>query len=228
MPLIAKHATTGERLDITTVDRPRQTWMPGDIICPLCGGGMIVKAGLIKIPHFAHRNICTTDYKCHPESAEHIAGKMFVAKMVKEHTAEWQYEGHSIEFEYPVKEIKRVIDVALLFPSGWIIAHEVQLAGITTEELQERTDDYLRAGIDVIWWLGNNANTPSNSQWLSNRYGAYHSIHFTQSRNRRDQVLIGEMDTGMGRTTVSQHMGTGENGKEMDTGVKNGVMPVHT
>lgn len=192
MPLIGKHVLTGERLDITTVESPRSIWKPGDVICPLCGEPMIVKSGLIKIPHFAHKVTCNTDYRSHPESAEHIAGKLFVAEQIEKHVAQWDYVGHVVEFEYPVREVKRIIDVALLFPSGWIVAHEVQLANITVEDLEERTNDYARAGVDVVWWLGKRANTPSNREWCISRFGQCQLIHFKSG----DDVFIGAQGSG--------------------------------
>jgi len=57
------------------------------------------------------------------------------------------------------------------FPTGWRVAHEVQLASITTEHLQERTNDYTLAGIDVVWWLGKSADTETNRAWCRCTFG---------------------------------------------------------
>ena len=67
--------------------------------------------------------------------------------------------------------MRRIADVAVLFPNGWRVAHECQLAAITTQELTQRTEDYLHAGVDVIWWLGKSAATPANIAWCLEQRG---------------------------------------------------------
>jgi competence CoiA-like predicted nuclease len=76
-----------------------------------------------------------------------------------------------IHLEYHLPEVGRIADVAQLFPNGWIVVHEIQLAGITTLSLTERTQDYMTAGCDVIWYLGNNADTPANREWAKRFQG---------------------------------------------------------
>ena len=183
MPLIAKNSITGERLDITNSSSPREDWSHGAIVCPFCDSPMAIKAGKIIAPHFAHIKKCTSQYKSHPETPQHIQGKIFVADMVKKHAEEFGYDNFKVAFEYQVTEVKRIIDVAFLLPSGWAIAHEIQLAGVTTEELDERTNDYSSAGIDVVWWLGGRADTPANRDWCLDRFGQCYHISFSSSDN---------------------------------------------
>ncbi|WP_409013227.1 competence protein CoiA family protein [Chryseobacterium sp. JUb7] len=75
-----------------------------------------------------------------------------------------------MKFEFVVPEINRIIDIAMVFPSGWVVAHELQLAGITTEHLEKRTNDYRELGIDTFWWFGKSADTKANRQWAIERY----------------------------------------------------------
>lgn len=109
------------------------------------------------------------------ESAEHLDGKEYVSRQVKEVWPE--YSDAKIELEYlvkiPRKNKRRIIDVAFVLPFGFIVAHEVQLCSITPDELLERTEDYRCAGIDVVWWLGKSANTQPNRDW----YYEYFSEH---------------------------------------------------
>lgn len=170
MPFIAKLISTGERVDITRIENPRQSLRAADIVCQLCGEPMIVKAGLIVRPHFAHKTQCTSDYAAHPESLEHLATKRYLADALRAGAPE--YFDVPIDFEVPVPEVRRVADLMITFPTGHRIAHEVQLASITTEELQARTNDYLHAGIDVVWWLGGSADTPANREWTTLNLGA--------------------------------------------------------
>lgn len=116
---------------------------------------MIVKAGLVRQHHFAHRGKCTSDYQSHPESPAHRDAKRYLAT----HLREWfkEYANVPIAYEVPIREVKRVADLLVTFPTGWQVVHEVQLASTTTEDLQRRTNDYTLAGIDVTWWLGKSA-----------------------------------------------------------------------
>jgi competence protein CoiA len=140
---------------------------------------MIIKAGLIVAAHFAHKSTCPTDYKSHPESPEHRAGKILVAECLRANVGE--YSTALIEYEVPIPEVRRVADVLVTFPMGWRVAHEVQLASITTEELAQRTEDYLHAGVDVVWWLGKSADTPANRDWCQRVLGFSLSIHLEAS-----------------------------------------------
>jgi competence protein CoiA len=81
------------------------------------------------------------------------------------------YANVTIAYEVPVREVKRVADLLVTFPTGWQVVHEVQLASTTTEDLQRRTNDYTPAGIDVTWWLGKSADTPANREWCQRTFG---------------------------------------------------------
>lgn len=169
MPFVAKRKGTGERIDITTIEHPREILRSGECLCQVCGAPLIVRAGLVRQHHFAHTARCTSDYSCHPESPAHREAKRFLAT----HLRAWfkEYTSPIIEYEVPIPEVKRIADLLVTFPTGWRVAHEVQLASITTEQLQERTNDYTLAGIDVVWWLGKSADTPANREWSRRIFG---------------------------------------------------------
>lgn len=169
MPFVAIEKATNHRIDITRIEDPRSVLRPGEYVCQLCGEPMIVKAGYVVRAHFAHRAVCKSDYAWHPESVEHLEFKYLLRDHLQKEFN--QYATADIDIEVKVPEAKRVADVMMTFPMGWRIAHEVQLAGITTIELEERTEAYLNAGIDVIWWLGKNANTQTNRMWCLENIG---------------------------------------------------------
>lgn len=179
MPFIAKDKETGERVDITTIDNPRQKLTSSSIVCQLCGEPMIIRAGLIIRAHFAHIRKCSSDYQSHPESREHRETKVFLAQKLSELYS--SYTTVEPMLEVPIPEIKRVADILFTFPMGWRIAHEVQLSPITVEKLEERTNDYLSAGIDVFWWLGKSADTPANRQWCTDFLGHTYRISYDES-----------------------------------------------
>jgi len=169
MAFIARHKDTRERIDITRYARPRDELQAGRLICQFCDQEMIIRHGMIVRAHFAHKVACTTPYVGHPESPEHRFGKMLVAEHLRQEVAE--YSDARIEFEFPIPEVRRIADILVIFPNGWRVAHEIQLASITVEYLQQRTEDYLRAGIDVVWWLGKSADTPANRAWCEQYFG---------------------------------------------------------
>ena len=169
MPFVALHKDTQERIDITRIENPRESLKSGDCVCQLCSTPMIIKAGQILRAHFAHYASCETDYQSHPESAEHREAKIYLATHLRE--AFKEYTHASIEYEVPIPEVKRIADLLATFPMGWRVAHEIQLASITVEQLEARTNDYARAGVDVVWWLGKSANTPANREWSRRTFG---------------------------------------------------------
>lgn len=178
MPFVALDKNTKERIDITKIENPRLTLKSGEVICQLCEAPMIVKAGLKKRHHFAHYAECNSDYEYHPQSEEHLGGKEIVA----EYAGSWFEElaGARPDFEVRIPEVRRVADVLFTFPNGWRVACEVQLASITTEQLQQRTDDYLRAGIDTLWFFGKSAHTSANIIWSIKTFGFALILEYTE------------------------------------------------
>jgi len=100
---------------------------------------------------------------------------MYVSDLLKR-----LYPKDSVEFEVKLPDVGRIADVMLEMEGGWKIAHEVQLASITTEELIERTKSYLGNGIDVTWWLGGKANTPTNRFWIADNFGDVRILEFNR------------------------------------------------
>ena len=109
------------------------------------------------------------------ESPEHLLGKEYLRNVIKKHWVDEGVKDVETVVEYPVKiqgkDKKRIIDVAVLFKSGFMEAHEVQLSSITVEEIHERSEDYRRSGIDSFWWFGKNN---FQSQVLRNWYKQYY------------------------------------------------------
>ena len=179
MALVARNTKTQERVCILDYPDPRNQLKQDEMVCQLCTGAMIIKAGMIKQHHFAHKHICTSDFESHPESEEHLFFKKILSEQLGEHISE--YTKAKPQLEYPIKEVKRVADIVFAFPNGWLVAHEIQLASITNEELEKRTNDYREAGVDVIWWLGNNANTPANREWSRKYLGGCFLLNYDRA-----------------------------------------------
>ena len=99
------------------------------------------------------------------ESQAHLNGKLLVAtkaheifKVLKPERAEYEKR-----IEIPGTGRYRIIDVAFNMKHDDIVANEIQISPITPDELTQRTNDYRDAGIiEVMWWLGEQADTKAN------------------------------------------------------------------
>lgn len=195
MPFIAINKETGGRVDITR-EGPEYiaTFKVGSVKCQLCGGEMFPRSshsrqGHTVRAHFRHaRAECDhgfADYEGGTgESDFHREGKVYVA-------TEWllqfgRYKTSTIDYEVIIEcgERRRIADVLVTLPNGHRIAHEIQLAAITPRELEERSNDYASAGVDVYWHIGRSADTEANRQYLSSMPGDYSLIVFTESFQR--------------------------------------------
>lgn len=186
MPFIAINAATGERLDASEFtlihsELAARGIEPEQLRCQLCAGAMYARQGP-HVPHFAHYpdvDCNSHGYETKPESPEHHVGKRFVRDHLRT-----LYPGAQVELEVPIEQRKRIADVLVAFRGGWAIAHEIQLARIALTELEERTRDYARVGIDVVWWLG--AKAPHGvRQWVSDRQPLY-LLEFEEITDEQD------------------------------------------
>jgi len=171
MGLVARNKYTGDLVYIYEYDNPRKELKKDELECHLCGGDLIIKAGLIRMKHFSHKpdSPCGCDYDRHPESYEHLFFKRLLSEGLGSEFQE--YLDVKPKLEYPIHEVRRIADIVFEFPNGWLVAHEIQLSPITIEELEKRTNDYRNAGVDVVWWLGNRADTEHNREWLFENFG---------------------------------------------------------
>ncbi len=200
MPLKAIYTPTSQRLvslwdqeeivQLRMTARKAGTLHP--FICPLCeqfmkftgqyhrGDGYEVAA------HFAHLVDCTSNYRYHKESPEHIQAKAHIVAEVPRRFPEVQEA--ECEVEYRIPEINRVADVAFLYPDGDITIHEAQLSPITIDELMERTNDYRAIGARVVWHLG--PKNYKHSQWCKEELGVYSllSISLLQIQDNDDRM----------------------------------------
>jgi competence CoiA-like predicted nuclease len=175
MPFVALKQSTGARIDITSFKRPKAEIDPNDIVCqmPDCGQHMHVRAPWFARAHFVHTSKCTTEFASHEESFEHSSGKLAIASALRETLKRESISGVSIEYEVPIPEAGRVVDVLARYPNGRREAHECQFAAITPQELDERTASLEQLGVDVYWWIGEGRAADSRSvrEWCADRRG---------------------------------------------------------
>ncbi|HEY1348477.1 MAG TPA: competence protein CoiA family protein [Ktedonobacteraceae bacterium] len=169
MPLIARRKGTNERIDLTTLKLPGEILKREEWVCQICGAALAINTEPDRRLYFAHVAACSNEYQSHPESPAHRAARRFVATYLREQCT--ALSGASVELEVPLREVMHIADILITFPTSWRVVHAVQLAPLSSIQLQERTNDYALAGIDVVWWLGQQANTPANRTWSQEIFG---------------------------------------------------------
>lgn len=186
MSFVALRKDTRERVDITQYPSPKKEALKHYLlICQECEGVLHIREGDVKVAHFAH----------HPgahcgaagESQEHKNGKMYLRGHLMEIFPD--YAGAVYDFEYRVPGVSRIVDLLVTLPDGRKIAHEVQLASITTGELRERTDDYAKAGIATVWWLGGSAHTRINVQWCLQHFDVAYLLRYKERTPVATEIL---------------------------------------
>ncbi len=76
-----------------------------------------------------------------------------------------------IETAVRLADVDMVADVCIQYPMGWRVIHQVVQTAITPADLAAHTQRLAAAGIDVVWWLGPDADTPANQQWCQGYLG---------------------------------------------------------
>ena len=114
------------------------------------------------------------------ESWEHLEGKAFVASQLQQMTGPTA----TVEFEHILKlpdGRRRIADIAVVFPSGFVEVHEIQLSPISVDELEARTDDYASLGLPVQWWIGkSNTDRHDIRDWLRQLQGGFYVLDFEE------------------------------------------------
>ena len=177
MPLISLDKKTKERVDITEYYAPKIELKGRELECQECGGQMMIKHGLIVVPHFAHYPDPARTCFYESESMEHLMAKKALVLRLSGKGQRYQaiYTGAKFDYEVTLKEngIVRRADILVTYPDGSREIHEIQLSPIATQDLQQRTADYLSMGATVFWWLGPKAATVPNKSWCMEEHGYF-------------------------------------------------------
>lgn len=111
--------------------------------CPDCEGELILKYGLKKRAHFAHKNPC--DYAAsESESKEHLFAKSLLFSYLERQGAV------AITLEKRFKDISRIADLYFEW-QGRPYVIEIQKSVLSQHAFESRTSDYQSKGIKVIW-----------------------------------------------------------------------------
>nr|MDD3720517.1 competence protein CoiA family protein [Candidatus Gracilibacteria bacterium] len=143
----------------------------GYICCPYCkedviyrGSNIQNKDGTWRKKHYSHRpnSVCTNKVSSEGESIEHKKSKEYIFNLLKginDISLKFKLIKLSKEYQFINKElnINRVADVYVEFIYEGLLykqAYEIQYSNITEEEFELRHNDYIKLGIQDIWFIG--------------------------------------------------------------------------
>lgn len=129
-------------------------------LCLQCNAEVILKNGLINIPHFAHtsNSECTHSFS-EGESEDHLNGKIQLYEFLKQQKRKPQLEPF-------IPTIQQRPDI-LVPHSHSAVAIEYQCSPILTTIMDRRNEGYKRQNIEPLWIL----KTPSISEFPSREIG---------------------------------------------------------
>jgi competence CoiA-like predicted nuclease len=124
---------------------------------------------------------------------EHLLGKKALYYELNKQIQNSKNNKLKVEIEYPVREAGehgRIADLMITYNEQPHIAIECQLANITVELLNKRTQDYEKQGIGVIWFIGKKADTYENRQFLHEHFGDCHIIQFEERIIENNETIF--------------------------------------
>lgn len=111
--------------------------------CPGCGSALILKAGDVKIPHFAHLSLAECDKSSEPETPLHLSGKTLLHQF-------FSAKNHQAELEIFFPSIKQRADVLVEEK----FALEYQCSAISPALIRTRSAGYSSIGLSALWIRG--------------------------------------------------------------------------
>jgi hypothetical protein len=150
--LVAIRSDTGQRFTIgdLPLDDVRRLSDARLLTCPNCGGALQVKAGSVRLHHFAHVTLSTcADADHEPETDAHRAGKLRLYQQFRE-GAQAPISA-MIERHIPVTDQRADVYIEM---SNTAYALEFQQANNSAERWTERHRLYRSVGITDLWFLG--------------------------------------------------------------------------
>ena len=139
------HNNRGDVISLIGLDRhtARKLKMDGPYFCPACGEAVILKAGSVRVPHFAHMNRCPV--KPEGETPRHLTGKRVLFQW-------FIRQGYRPQLEWYIPDIQQRPDL-MIEHDGRSFAVEFQVSPISVKELLTRTKAYLARNIFPLWFV---------------------------------------------------------------------------
>jgi len=147
--LVARRIDTGTLLTIGAFDSSllRELSDAQQLVCVHCGGTLMLKAGAVRLHHFAHVNQAVCHYLDHePESDSHRLGKYILYQCFRPRAIDAALERH-----IPITDQRADCFIQM---RDQCYALEFQQANNSAVRWNERRQLYHRAGISDLWFLG--------------------------------------------------------------------------
>ncbi|HVO42137.1 MAG TPA: competence protein CoiA family protein [Aggregatilineales bacterium] len=147
--LVALRTDTSQRVTIgdLSIDELRNLSDAGLLSCVHCGSPLRLKAGSVRLHHFAHVSLTACDAADHePESEDHRAGKLLLYQHFRRNAGMATMEQH-------LSATDQRADV-YVEAGAFRYALEFQQANNTVEHWTERHRMYRSAEMTDIWFLG--------------------------------------------------------------------------
>ncbi len=141
--LIAKQ--NNQLIDLRNVSSTdfSQLKLASNYACPYCGASVILKQGPKRRAHFSHKTSC--DYQGHDhESEAHYLSKLVLEQWLSNQGV------RTIKVEYRLAAINRIADIYFEYGNEKYVL-EIQKSMIDASLFHQRTNDYEKLGIHVIW-----------------------------------------------------------------------------
>jgi hypothetical protein len=157
--LVAVRADTGARVTIGDVPLERLRVLSDARLlrCPGCGAPLTLKAGPVRIHHFAHAG-ATLCAASEPETESHRAGKLLLYR-------HFRVGALAAEVEHHLPATDQRVDVYIEQPDARY-ALEFQQANNAAAEWVERHARYTGQGLVDIWFLGQSRYQEAASEAL--------------------------------------------------------------
>ena len=180
MPFVAEQQDHS-RVDITDYSTPKLQLDGLLLHCPYCHSKFTIVATEKTTPHFRHRARCPDSVAqsyFSGETEEHRQAKRFLKLLCLKHLGKYT-QAHP-ELEVRDEICNRIADLMISYQFGYRQAIEAQLSRVDVSNIHERTESYLKAGIDVIWFLGPNCRDERILDYLTREIGIYCFIDIEQ------------------------------------------------
>lgn len=151
-----------------------------NLICPHCGAKMSARGSLISgtKTHFYHvpsDKPCPLNekYRNISDKIHHTLAVEATLNYLKNHLSAYLKE-YNWHLDIEIRVGNRIADIAMLNSDNIPVeVFEVQLTKIPTSELQQRTEDYLKEGVEINWFFGKGCDTEEIKQWSLRSNGCY-------------------------------------------------------
>ncbi len=167
------------------------------LTCPGCGQVVTLKAGTLKIHHFAHLagKICTNP-QTEPETPEHRYGKLLIAAWMREKLPEAE-----VVLEALISETGQRADILAQGDFGRVVI-EYQCANLSEKEWRRRHYLYRECGIRDLWILGGSRMNLIEIKKASQRLLRTAELERTLFRIGAPLLFLHSLDSDFGDETL--------------------------